>query len=288
MMESLSLNKNSNLWLNNVELCDNGVITVGTVFRIISPLPASNYLRGDIPLIETHQPVIVLKVPSSFLQVTPLDNLQGESSRAFVLNGTTISCPSYLCEKTKCGGSFCDRQRLNEWNTPLGSCGCYSQRNRGTNNLTLLYPLMKVVYKDKEYCHTNFSSHSFTMSFLQHDFPISIQANDLQLSDAYWRLGDTIEEIISFVNDRGGWTIVGWYSRGVINDRTLTGVIDNSTTSTTNQARTTNNAEVQVDGSDLTYHFCKIIPTDQTLNNKESHDGGQLKNLKFDVDNLIV
>ena len=77
MMESPSLNKNSNLWLNNVELCDNGVITVGTVFRIISPLPASNYLRGDIPLIETHQPVIVLKVPSSFLQVTPLDNLQG-------------------------------------------------------------------------------------------------------------------------------------------------------------------------------------------------------------------
>ena len=56
IMESPSLNKNSNLWLNNVELRDNGVITIGTVFRVISSLPISNYLRGDIPLIESHHP----------------------------------------------------------------------------------------------------------------------------------------------------------------------------------------------------------------------------------------
>ena len=53
IMESPSLNKNNNLWLNNVELRDNGVITIGTVFRIICPLPVTGYLRGDVPLIDS-------------------------------------------------------------------------------------------------------------------------------------------------------------------------------------------------------------------------------------------
>ena len=153
IMESPSLNKNSNLWLNNVELRDNGVITIGTVFRVISPLPISNYLRGDIPLIESHHPVIVLKQPPSYHSILPSENLQGESSRAFVLNGAMLSCSAYSCEKTKCGGSFCDRQRLNEWNTPVGTCGCYAQRTRGTNNLTFLYPLVKATLNGKCFAH---------------------------------------------------------------------------------------------------------------------------------------
>ena len=278
LMESPSLNKNCNLWLNNVELRDNGVITVGAVFRIISPLPITNYLRGDIPLIETHHPVIVLKQPKSYNSIIPLDNLQGESSRAFILNGTLLSCTTYSCEKTKCGGSFCDRQRLNEWNTPIGSCGCYAQRSRGTNNLTFMYPLVKATYNGKTFVHKDFSSHLFTQIFINHDFPIGIQANDLQLSEAYWLLGNSLQSMIRFVNSNGGWTIIGWYSRGVINDKTLTGMIS----STNNQ----NNAEVQVDGGDLNYHFCKIVPTDTSLLDTDSVNGRLLNEMKFDVNGI--
>ena len=148
-MESPSNNKNTNLWLNNVELRDNGIITVGTILRIISPLPVTNYLRGDIPIIETIHPAIILQNPRSYNTIVPVENLQSESSRAFVLTGAVLKCMAYSCEKTKCGGSFCNRQRINEWNTPIGSCGCYAQRTRGTNNLTLLYPLMKASHDGK-------------------------------------------------------------------------------------------------------------------------------------------
>ena len=102
------------------------------------------------------------------------------------------------------------------------------KKNRGTNNLTLLYPLVKATHDGKEYCHRDFSSHSFTKQFLNHDFPIGIQANDLQLSESYWMLGDTIAQIIDYVNNNGGWNIIGWYSRGLINDRTLTGLMGNN------------------------------------------------------------
>ena len=284
LMESPSLNKNTNLWLNNVELRDNGVITVGTIMRIISPLPVSSYLRGDIPLIETQHPAIVLKNPRTYLEVLPLENLQGESSRAFVLNGAILSCSAYSCERTKCGGSFCDRQRLNEWNTPLGTCGCYAQRTRGTNNLTLLYPLVKATHEGRNFNHSNFSSTAFTTTFLNQNFPIGVQANDLQLSEAYWMLGDTLQDIIQFINDNGGWTVVGWYSRGVINDRTLTGMIQSTTTSTTTSNQ--NNPEIQVDGADLTFHFCKILPTDSTYLDSNTFNGRRLEQMKFDVNSI--
>jgi hypothetical protein len=277
-------NKNTNLWRNNVELRDNGIITIGTILRITAPLPIDSYMRGDIPLIQTHYPAIVLHSPSFFPEFIPQESLEGESSRAFVLNSATLSCKAFSCEKTKCGGSFCDRQRLTEWNTSTGSCGCYAQRSRGTNNLSMLYPVMKVIHNGNEYVHKNFSSHSFTLGFLNRDFPIGVQANDLQLSEAFWLLGDSIQKTIRFVNRNGGWTVIGWYSRGLINDRMLTGLINNgnSTNSTTNM----NNSEVQIDGADMTYHFCRIIPTNEALMKETSQLFRLYELSKFDVDTI--
>ena len=121
------------------------------------------------------------------------------------------------------------------------------------------------------------------MVFLNQDFLIGVQANDLQLSESFWDLGETIEEIIMYVNNHGGWTVIGWYSRGIINDRTLTGVINNSSSGGTNNV---NNAEVQVDGSGLTYHFVKIVPTDTSLQNKETFNGNVYNDMTYNVGNI--
>ena len=115
-------------------------------------------------------------------------------------------------------------------------------------------------------------------------FPIGLQANDLQLSEYYWNLGETIQQIITLVNQNGGWTILGWYSRGVINDRTLTGVITNSTSSST--ISTQNNEDIQVDGADITYHFCKIVPTDSLLLDASTFFGQRYHNLLYNVSEI--
>ena len=86
--------------------------------------------------------------------------------------------------------------------------------------------------------------------------------------------------MINFVNINGGWTIIGWYSRGIINDKTLTGLINNSTNN--NQ----NDAEIQVDGGDLTYHFCKIVPTDTSILDTSTYHGEELNGMKFDVNTI--
>lgn len=96
-------------------------------------------------------------------------------------------------------------------------------------------------------------------------------------------MGETIENIIECVNNHGGWKVIGWYSQGIINDRTLTGMINNSSSSRTSNL---NNAETQVNGSGLTYHFVKIIPTDTTLQNEETFNGNFYNDVKFDVENI--
>ena len=48
-----SKNSNKCMFDKNVELRDNGVISIGTFFRIISPHPIENKMRGDIPLLKT-------------------------------------------------------------------------------------------------------------------------------------------------------------------------------------------------------------------------------------------
>ena len=105
---------------------------------------------------------------------------------------------------------------------------------------------MKATHNGRVFVHRDFSSHSFTMTFVNQEFPIGLQANDLQLSEDYWLLGETIQNVIDFVNSNGGWTIIGWYSRGLINDRTLTGLVNGSNKNTRSNQ---NSAEVQVDGA---------------------------------------
>jgi hypothetical protein len=65
---------------------------------------------------------------------------------------------------------------------------------------------------------------------------------------------------------------------------THSGVIKNSNTSGTNIV---NNAEVQVDGSGLTYHFVKIVPTDTSLQNLDTYNGSVYNDMKFDVGTIV-
>ena len=48
----------------------------------------------------------------------------------------------------------------------------------------------------------------------------------------------------------------------------------------------TNNTEVQFDRAELTYHFCKIVPTDSMLYDATNPDATTFKNKNFDVETI--
>eukprot|EP00957_Ditylum_brightwellii_P145234 11061570-Ditylum_brightwellii.AAC.1 len=88
-MESHS--NNIHLWTRNPQLHDDETITVGTVFRILSPLPVKNYMSGDLPLVETYFPVIVMKYPTEKIPTAAIKySIKGNCTNAFVCNAAML------------------------------------------------------------------------------------------------------------------------------------------------------------------------------------------------------
>ena len=82
-----SRNINVCLWDLNIELRDNGVLAMGTIIRIIDPSPIITYMAGNIPMIETHFPAIVICHPCQ-IQKANIDNeIKENYSQAMLHNG---------------------------------------------------------------------------------------------------------------------------------------------------------------------------------------------------------
>jgi hypothetical protein len=83
--------KTTNICLfdKNINYRDNGVITVGTIMSILAPQPITSSIN-DIPLMETHCPLIVMRRPYTFPETKIDYQIQGNQAMAFIRNGVTI------------------------------------------------------------------------------------------------------------------------------------------------------------------------------------------------------
>eukprot|EP00957_Ditylum_brightwellii_P091851 6993901-Ditylum_brightwellii.AAC.1 len=110
------------------------MITIGTIFKILVPLPIKNLKSGDIPLVETHYPVIVMKHPSQNIPTVKIDHfIEGNTAKAFVEDAFMICVQSTAPEETNCAGLFCDKQHLNVIIPEGCGCGCYHMLGRWSN-----------------------------------------------------------------------------------------------------------------------------------------------------------
>ena len=73
----------------------------------------------------------------------------------------------------------------------------------------------------------------------------------LQLTEGYMRMLLSVGRSIEFINENGGFTVVGWYKRGVINDKSLLASRKPNGTVGENGGNNNNNEEdVHVDAGD--------------------------------------
>ena len=59
----------------------------------------------------------------------------------------------------------------------------------------------------------NFGSLRFTRLFLDNDLPGSMTCSSLDHTSAHDDLENCIDSVIQYINDHGGFTMVGWYKR---------------------------------------------------------------------------
>ena len=90
-----------------------------------------------------------------------------------------------------------------------------------------------------------------------------------------------IAQVISYININGGFSVIGWYKWGVINDRSVITVNSNGNQNNSNRNR--NNLDIQVDNEEIHFYPCSIQLTYQNLLDQTHELGHELANLKLDV-----
>ena len=62
----VSRTSNLTIWNHNVTNRDNGNVSIGCFLRVVSPSPIVEYMRGEIPVMVTNNPLILLKPPIGY------------------------------------------------------------------------------------------------------------------------------------------------------------------------------------------------------------------------------
>jgi hypothetical protein len=275
--------ENRSLWSHNVELRDNGVLSIGTVFRLLAPRPITNLMAGDIPLLVSKFPVRILKDPKTYLPIEINYEIKGNSSFAFVTNNAEISLSGFTPVATSCSGLLCDRQHVDDWNGSDRGCGCYSMHHRRSSIAFQHDVTFSTEFQgnQKDVVMHGFSSNKFSKLYLSTNLSPSTLIEQVLYTDEFFQLLDKLEQVLSLIHMNGGFTVAGWYKRGMINDKTL--VSQSIPVSTMNNNNNNNNESVQVDNGDVNIHITQIVPTNRDFLNPETVLGGHLSSMKFDV-----
>ena len=243
-----SKNSNQCLFNKNIDFRDNGVISIGTFFRILTPLPIDNKMRGDIPLIKTHYPLIVMKRPSLKNSIQIRKEIGNHNSLAFVMVGMNINLNRSTPIKNTCGGLLCDKQRCSDWNGTC-RCGCYNVSD-DISNIAFEHSVFFEIGNDFVQ-HHDFSSKKFSLFYLKKRLPSTVTVNALTMTQEYFDIEDAIKNVVKLINDNGGCTVTGWYKHGLLTDKSLLEVPPSNVVST------------EVASGQINYHIVQILPSNE-------------------------
>lgn len=253
--------QNDELWSKQPSVRDNGVATIGTCIAILCPLPISNLLAGDIPIVNSLGGCVVMKTPSFLPSVKLNPSLPTGMTKAFVLNEMKLDFIYSAPRRTKCSGLFCDRQNVMDTLCRNRGCGCYSMLSR-RSNLAMVHAIkVKDSSNNFVFQMEDFSSNEFEKLILKAPWPVTVTKTDLDNTDAKSGYDRVLDDIARYINRSGGFTIIGWYKRGE--------VVDQSN-------RDSGNA--QIDSGTVSYHITSIRPTRSSLETSNT-----LAEKKFDM-----
>ena len=103
------------------------------------------------------------------------------------------------------------------------------------------------------------------------------------MSEEYFELEDAVSDIIDVINLNGGFSVTGWYKKGLIKDRTILHQVNND------DARKYSNGidDDTVDNSKIIFHPCVVRPTNPDATKEDSELHKLIKSKKFDVNKLL-
>ena len=267
LMEKTDLNF---YFQSNVEHRDTGIISVGGYFRIRQPFEITRFLKGRIPLLRTSMPLVAMKPPLELYNIR-IEKLEEEITKAFVLKNLQLNVTRTTPIKSFCTGSFCDKQRISEIKAK-DNCGCYTFKDKYTS--VVLEHTINTSYQNTEIEMEQFSSTKFDKCFLTDVIPFDISFIKFRDGDLLWDVEESIQDILDFVNNNNGWTIIGWYKRGLTKDENLIGDY------------TVSKKDRMIASSNLKLNIVQITPSKKEFYIPGENLYTELQTKKFDVNQL--
>jgi hypothetical protein len=104
--------------------------------------------------------------------------------------------------------------------------------------------------------------------------PISsnVMVNSIQNNAKYEMIQQSVDNSVNFINNNDGFTVVFWYTCGVGNDDSLTGVASGD--------------DVTTDKAKLNYHIIDVYPTENDIMNPNTSIGMEYQELKLKMDHF--
>jgi hypothetical protein len=249
----------------NWKLVDENTARLGSYMLIKEPAsPCARYLFDDVPIVESKFSFILLQPPATnFVQPIVYEIPEPNTQRFFLQQNNTTICMHTVSPITSvCNGVLCDRQG----NTIAGTaCGCYYTGRRGkTLNFVISYELeFKHFAGGKTERVPDTKSWATTKLFFS-SLPLA-DASAFALLETHVRaIRVAATSICAFVNDHGGWTVMGWSKQGVQVD--ASGVA-NSESMVTSQTKVVHIVSVQpttAKPADFAHLQCNAVELFQT------------------------
>ena len=106
------------------------------------------------------------------------------------------------------------------------------------------------------------------------------------MTNNFYDLHEKIEKGVSVMNEKGSFTVVGWYKCGKVHERTTLAQNANEINAHKLGAQP-NKTNTQVENIQIIFYTCVIYPTDKNLNVDDSEKMKKLKDNKFDINVLM-
>jgi len=241
--------------LNYIDRCK-----VGDQFVIVEPDGCTGMIAQSTPMIKTENRFIPVALPPAIpLPTVEVPDVMGlNTSKYFIIHDATVRFAGVNLVKSNCtDGTMCDFREPH-----ARGCGCWRQYNRRFVDADYVMKLnLRITYMDRVGNVktlprvTGWSSKHFTELVFDHRLPLNpLEHNDDQVLVTAIRR--RMAALMNYVNegaeqDKRGWTVVGWYKRGMTTD-----------------AAETAQAEDKVAASEehTTMHIVRVKPTHLSRN----------------------
>lgn len=235
--------RNKEIWGNESSVRDNGILGVGSCVFITDMKPVTDYLAGDIPIIDTEFSANMLKNPK--FKPVPMDTkIENDVTRSFVLREAKVTVHSVAPIKTNCGGLLCKKTYAKEVQRSKRGCGCFETQDR-IASVALVYCVeienskTGYTFEDKEFSHS-----SFDQLFMKDVMPSAAKRRKLDNTKEFVDFEDSMDKILTKYNNKKKFTVIGWYKRGEIKDKS------------------TDSETKDVESGEISFHVVTIVPED--------------------------